>query len=84
MERVISVIAISSPLRQQEALDFARHFKDLFTAKFVFSGQYDTGGSGKKYPKYYVVREPKEGETIADFILNVKPQELLGDMLGGK
>jgi hypothetical protein len=62
MERV-RVICISCPLRATEAESFARHFKDMFECKFVYSGFDDTNGHGKIYPKYWVVRLPLKGES---------------------
>jgi hypothetical protein len=60
------VICISCPLRATEAESFARHFRDIFECKFVYSGFDDTNGHGKIYPKYWVVRLPLKGESVVD------------------
>lgn len=73
------VIVVSSPLRATEAEKFVKAFRDRFKGYYVATGDYYDNGQGLKYPRYWVVRLPKEGEEIIDgHEMEIGGGELLG------
>jgi len=57
---------VSSAISAQKREKFKRHFKDLFDAKYDFTGFYSMNGSRIKILRYHIIRFSSNNECHID------------------